>query len=91
MNGIMNIQEDGAYGIPGKGAQHDYQLSATAAYHTATRPRVYHYPRSCPGELSSNQYDAYSGVPDRSRYPDITIPGEMVCNNFCHLLLTLLI
>ncbi|VDK84807.1 unnamed protein product [Litomosoides sigmodontis] len=68
------VAEDAAHGILRKGAQHDYQLN----HHTTTRPRAHHCPRSCPGDLSSNQYDVCSGMPDLSRCPDITIPGEMV-------------
>lgn len=79
---MWNIQEDETYGISRKNAQHDNQLNATAAYHTAIRPRVYRGPHSCPGDLSIYEYDAYSGVPDCSLHQNVIIPGETVRNDF---------
>lgn len=70
--------EDETYAISQKDTQRDHHVNATAAYHTATRPRVHRGPRSCPGDLSINHCDAYSRVLDRSLYPDIIIPGEMI-------------
>ncbi|CAG9539915.1 unnamed protein product [Cercopithifilaria johnstoni] len=72
------VAEDETCGISGKDTQCDYQLNATAAYHTSTRPQPYHGPRSCPADLSINQCNACSVVPDRSLHSDIIIPGGMV-------------
>ncbi|VDM21722.1 unnamed protein product [Wuchereria bancrofti] len=72
------VAEDETYAISQKDTQRDRHVNATAAYHTATRPRVHRGPRSCPGDLSVNHCDAYNRVLDRSLYPDIIIPGEMI-------------
>uniref|UniRef100_A0A0R3RTL3 Uncharacterized protein n=1 Tax=Elaeophora elaphi TaxID=1147741 RepID=A0A0R3RTL3_9BILA len=72
------VVEDETHEIFGKDTRSGYQFNTTAAYHTTSRSRARRVPRSCPGDLGVDQYDAYSDVLNRSSYPDIIIPGEMV-------------
>ncbi|KAM3718647.1 Kinesin-IIsubunit [Dirofilaria immitis] len=73
------VAEDETCGISRKDLQRDSQLTSTAAYHTVMRPNVIHRrSRSCTGDLSINQYDAYNTFLDRSLYSDTIIPSEMI-------------
>ncbi|MCP9263821.1 hypothetical protein DINM_006891 [Dirofilaria immitis] len=73
------VAEDETCGISRKDLQRDSQLTSTTAYHTVMRPNVIHRrSRSCTGDLSINQYDAYNTFLDRSLYSDTIIPSEMI-------------